>query len=168
MVRRLLKPSPRARLSERVEELTATRAGVVTAHEAELRRMKQDLQDGTQARPVSLSMRLGLANRAYEHDAASARELLDDAQDQAEEALTELRHVVRGIHPPILTDRGPAGAVRAPHRQHTDTAPTPSPTTGHPRTTAHPAPTLVRYAVPGTSPCHQAEGWGHARHPTPT
>ncbi|MFE7573013.1 sensor histidine kinase, partial [Streptomyces sp. NPDC057539] len=39
--------------------------------------------------------------------------LLNDAQDQAEEALTELRHVVRGIHPPILTDRGLTGAVRA-------------------------------------------------------
>ncbi|MDQ1027014.1 signal transduction histidine kinase [Streptomyces umbrinus] len=109
----LLKPSPRARLSERVEELTATRAGVVAAHEAELRRMEQDLQDGSQARLVSLSMRLGLAKRAYEHDPATARKLLDDAQDQAEEALTELRHVVRGIHPPILTDRGLAGAVRA-------------------------------------------------------
>ncbi|MFD3379048.1 MULTISPECIES: histidine kinase [unclassified Streptomyces] len=109
----LLKPSPRARLSERVEELTATRAGVVAAHEAELRRIEQDLQDSTQARLVSLSMRLGLAKRAYERDPAAARKLLDDAQDQAEEALTELRHVVRGIHPPILTDRGLAGAVRA-------------------------------------------------------
>ena len=43
----------------------------------------------------------------------AARKLLDDAQDQAEQALTELRHVVRGIHPPILSDRGLAGAVRA-------------------------------------------------------
>ncbi len=109
----LLKPSPRARLAERVEELTATRAGVVAAHEAELRRIERDLHDGTQARLVSLSMRLGLAKRAYERDPAAARKLLDDAQDQAEEALTELRHVVRGIHPPILTDRGLVGAVRA-------------------------------------------------------
>jgi signal transduction histidine kinase len=109
----LLKPSPRARLTERVEELTATRAGVVAAHEAELRRIEQDLQDGTQAGLVALSMRLGLAKRAYERDPAAARKLLDDAQDQAEEALTELRHVVRGIHPPILTDRGLVGAVRA-------------------------------------------------------
>ncbi|MEV0558064.1 histidine kinase [Streptomyces sp. NPDC050597] len=109
----LLQPSPRARLSERVEELTATRAGVVAAHEAELRRIEQDLQDGTQARLVALSMRLGLAKRAYERDPVAARKLLDDAQDQAEEALTELRHVVRGIHPPILTDRGLVGAVRA-------------------------------------------------------
>jgi signal transduction histidine kinase len=58
-------------------------------------------------------MRPGLAKRAYERNPAAARVLLDDAQTQAEEALAELRHVVRGIHPPILTDRGLAGAIRA-------------------------------------------------------
>ncbi|WP_405908278.1 histidine kinase [Streptomyces sp. NBC_00828] len=109
----LLKPSPKARLVERVEELTETRAGAIAAHGAELRRIERDLHDGTQARLVALSMRIGLAKRAYERDPEAARKLLDDAQDQAEEALTELRHVVRGIHPPILTDRGLAGAVRA-------------------------------------------------------
>jgi signal transduction histidine kinase len=109
----LLKPSPKARLVERVEELTETRAGAVAAHGAELRRIERDLHDGTQARLVSLSMRIGLAKRAYDRDPEAARKLLDDAQDQAEAALTELRHVVRGIHPPILTDRGLAGAVRA-------------------------------------------------------
>lgn len=126
--RALLKPSPdaerNAELAERVEELTVTRAGAVAAHGAELRRIERDLHDGTQARLVSLSMRVGLARRAYDKQVAAApgaaapdpdvvRKLLDDAQDQAEEALTELRHVVRGIHPPILTDRGLVGAVRA-------------------------------------------------------
>ena len=109
----LLKPSPKARLTERVEQLTQTRAGAIAAHSAELRRIERDLHDGTQARLVSLSMRIGLAKRAYDHDPDGARRLLDEAQQQAEEALAELRHVVRGIHPPILTDRGLAGAVRA-------------------------------------------------------
>lgn len=113
----LLKASPEAeraaRLTERVEELTVTRAGAVAAHGAELRRIERDLHDGTQARLVSMSMRVGLARRAFDKDPEAARKLLADAQDQAEEALTELRHVVRGIHPPILTDRGLAGAVRA-------------------------------------------------------
>ncbi|MBW8088572.1 MULTISPECIES: sensor histidine kinase [Streptomyces] len=115
--RALLMPSPEAlrtaRLAERVEELSQTRAGAVAAHGAELRRIERDLHDGTQARLVALSMRVGLARRAYEKDPDAARKLLEDAQDQAEEALTELRHVVRGIHPPILTDRGLVGAVRA-------------------------------------------------------
>ncbi|WP_371670475.1 histidine kinase [Streptomyces sp. NBC_00289] len=109
----LLEPSPKARLAARVEELTETRADAIAAHGAELRRIERDLHDGAQARLVALSMRIGLAKRAYDHDPEAARRLLDDAQDQAEEALTELRHVVRGIHPPILTDRGLAGAVRA-------------------------------------------------------
>jgi signal transduction histidine kinase len=109
----LLKPSPRARLTERVEQLTQTRAGAIAAHSAELRRIERDLHDGAQARLVSLSMRIGLAKRAYDRDPQAAWRLLEEAQEHAEEALAELRHVVRGIHPPILTDRGLAGAVRA-------------------------------------------------------
>ncbi|MEU7293239.1 histidine kinase [Streptomyces exfoliatus] len=113
----LLAPAPSAArdaaLAARVEQLTATRAGAVAAHGAELRRIERDLHDGAQARLVALSMRIGLARRAYDSDPATARKLLDDAQTQAEEALAELRHVVRGIHPPILTDRGLTGAVRA-------------------------------------------------------
>ncbi|MFJ9431097.1 sensor histidine kinase [Streptomyces sp. NPDC101490] len=115
--RTLLTPAPSAvrdaALAARIEQLTATRAGAIAAHGAELRRIERDLHDGAQARLVALSMRIGLAKRAYESDPVAARGLLDDAQTQAEEALAELRHVVRGIHPPILTDRGLTGAVRA-------------------------------------------------------
>ncbi|MFK0214200.1 sensor histidine kinase [Streptomyces sp. NPDC090298] len=115
--RALLTPVPSAArdaaLAARIEQLTATRAGAIAAHGAELRRIERDLHDGAQAHLVALSLRIGLARRAYDSDPASARKLLDDAQTQAEAALTELRHVVRGIHPPILTDRGLTGAVRA-------------------------------------------------------
>ncbi|MDC0771440.1 sensor histidine kinase [Streptomyces sp. HD] len=109
----LLRPSPKAQLAARVEQLSATRADAIAAHGAELRRIERDLHDGAQARLVSLSMRIGLAKRAYDRDPDAARGLLDDAQEQAEQALSELRQVVRGIHPPILTDRGLVGAVRA-------------------------------------------------------
>ena len=109
----LLRPPRGALLARRVAELTATRAGAIAAHGAELRRIERDLHDGAQARLVGLSMRIGLARRAYERDPRAGRKLLDEAQEQAEAALAELRHVVRGIHPPILTDRGLAGAVRA-------------------------------------------------------
>ncbi|TMU99386.1 hypothetical protein FGK60_17800 [Streptomyces sp. DASNCL29] len=102
-----------ARLARRVEELVETRAGAIAAHGAELRRIERELHDGTQARLVSLSLRIGLAKRAYDRDPPAARRMLEDAQDLADEALAELRHMVRGMHPPILTDRGLAGAVRA-------------------------------------------------------
>ncbi|MFF9204612.1 histidine kinase [Streptomyces sp. NPDC014986] len=109
----LLRPSPQAVLAARVDELTETRADAIAAHGAELRRIERDLHDGAQAHLVSLSMRLGLARRAYDHQPETARKLLDEAQEQAEQALSELRHVVRTVHPPILSDRGLAGAVRA-------------------------------------------------------
>ncbi|NEE19234.1 sensor histidine kinase, partial [Streptomyces sp. SID7499] len=76
------------------------------------RRIERDLHDGAQARIVALSMRIGLAKQLLDRDPAAARARLDEAQDGADAALAELRHVVRGIHPPVLTDRGLAGAVR--------------------------------------------------------
>ncbi|MFE2068622.1 histidine kinase [Streptomyces sp. NPDC059467] len=109
----LLRPSPKALLAARVQALAATRADAIAAHEAELRRIERDLHDGAQARLVALSMRIGLAQRAYDRDPEGARTLMAEAQNQVQEALTELRQVVRGIHPPILTDRGLVGAVRA-------------------------------------------------------
>ncbi|MGW7421709.1 histidine kinase [Streptomyces sp. NPDC054813] len=109
----LLKPSPQALLTAKVERLAQTRADAIAAHGAELRRIERDLHDGAQAQLVALSMRIGLARRAYGGDRETGLLLLEEAQKQAEKALTELRQVVRGIHPPILSDRGLAGAVRA-------------------------------------------------------
>ncbi|MFH8515386.1 sensor domain-containing protein [Streptomyces gelaticus] len=111
--RLLLTSSPSAALAERIAQLTESRAGAVEAHGAELRRIERDLHDGAQARIVALSLRIGLARQLLDSDPAAARIRLDEAQDGAEAALAELRHVVRGIHPPVLTDRGLAGAVRA-------------------------------------------------------
>ncbi|WP_329193299.1 sensor histidine kinase [Streptomyces sp. NBC_01435] len=111
--RSLLTTSPSAALAERITQLTESRAGAVEAHGAELRRIERDLHDGAQARIVALSLRIGLARQLLDSDPAAARIRLDEAQDGAEAALAELRHVVRGIHPPVLTDRGLAGAVRA-------------------------------------------------------
>ncbi|WP_406422817.1 sensor histidine kinase [Streptomyces sp. NBC_00873] len=111
--RSLLTSSHSAELADRIAQLTESRAGAVEAHGAELRRIERDLHDGAQARIVALSMRIGLARQLLDRDPATARLRLDEAQDGAEAALAELRHVVRGIHPPVLTDRGLAGAVRA-------------------------------------------------------
>ncbi|MEO3742504.1 histidine kinase [Plantactinospora sp. B5E13] len=113
--RALLTPGPgrSAQLAERIATLTATRADAIAAHGAELRRIERDLHDGAQARLVALSMRVGLARRQFDRDPEGARSLLDAAQDQAEQALAELRQVVRAIYPPILSDRGLVGAVRA-------------------------------------------------------
>ncbi|MDA0565053.1 sensor histidine kinase [Streptomonospora sp. S1-112] len=101
------------RLAERVETLSHTRAGALDAHAAELRRIERDLHDGTQARLVALAMRLGLARSRIDEDPEQAARLLAEAQSGAEEAMTELRQVIRTIYPPVLSDRGLVGAVEA-------------------------------------------------------
>ncbi|WP_329001418.1 histidine kinase [Kribbella sp. NBC_00709] len=102
-----------AMLSQRVDELTKSRAGAVDSHGAELRRIERDLHDGTQAQLVSLAMRIGIAKQTMAEDPEKAAKLLDDARDGAEQAMTELRGVLRTMYPPILADRGLAGAVSA-------------------------------------------------------
>ncbi|MGC4892373.1 sensor histidine kinase [Micromonospora sp. DT31] len=109
--RRLLPLPPGVDLSLRVAELTATRAAALDAHAVELRRIERSLHDGTQNRLVAVNVLLGAARRALRRDPARADEILERAQSAAEQALGELRTVVRGILPPVLDDRGLAGAL---------------------------------------------------------
>jgi hypothetical protein len=109
--RKMLAPSPGTDLSLRVAQLTATRAAALDAHAVELRRIERSLHDGTQNRLVAVTVLLGAARRALTRDPAMAGEVLDRAQDAAEQALAELRTVVRGILPPVLADRGLTGAL---------------------------------------------------------
>jgi signal transduction histidine kinase len=109
----LLAPTEAARLALRVAHLTATRADTVDAQAAELRRIERDLHDGAQARLVALSMSIGLAEELVERDPTAVRRLLAEARETSGQALVELRDLVRGIHPPVLAERGLDGAVRA-------------------------------------------------------
>jgi signal transduction histidine kinase len=102
-----------AQMADRIETLTSSRAGVVDVQGSELRRIERDLHDGAQARLVSLGMSLGMAEQKLTEDPARAAELLAEARAGAEAALRELRALARGIHPPVLTDRGLQAAVTA-------------------------------------------------------
>ncbi|MEU7908415.1 sensor domain-containing protein [Actinoplanes sp. NPDC049118] len=108
-----LAPTKAAELRLRVAQLTETRADTVDAQAAELRRIERDLHDGAQARLVSLGMTIGLAEEMIERNPAAARKLLAEAREASGTALLELRNLVRGIHPPVLAERGLDGAVRA-------------------------------------------------------
>src|SRR3984957_14249474 len=112
LARRLL--GPRRDLAARVTELEISRERVVDAAEAERRRIERDLHDGAQQRLVALAMELGRAQAKFADDLDAARELVDQAHVQAKEALTELRNLVRGVHPPVLTDRGLDAALSGP------------------------------------------------------
>ena len=111
--RLLLAPTSGAELRLRVAHLTSTRADTIDAQAAELRRIERDLHDGAQARMVSVGMTIGMAERLVRRDPAAALKLLAEARATSTSALAELRHLVRGIHPPVLAERGLDGAVRA-------------------------------------------------------
>jgi len=111
--RSLLSVSEKSRLALRVEQLTESRAETVDTQAAELRRIERDLHDGAQARLVALGMSLAMAEQQLERDPAGARALLSEARTASSDALAELRDLVRGIHPPVLAERGLDGAVQA-------------------------------------------------------
>lgn len=108
-----LAPTPQMTLAARVERLTETRTDAVDTSAAELRRIERDLHDGAQARLVAMGMSLGTIEALIEKDPAKAKELLAAARTNSAEALAELRDLVRGIHPPVLAERGLGDAVRA-------------------------------------------------------
>ena len=113
VIRALLGPTEQARLRARVEQLAASRADTVDSQAGELRRIERDLHDGAQARLVSLGMSLGLAEQLLHEDPQAVQRLLVEARESTAGALTELRDLVRGIHPPVLADRGLDGALQA-------------------------------------------------------
>ncbi|GAA0645034.1 sensor domain-containing protein [Streptomyces malaysiensis subsp. malaysiensis] len=111
--RAFLDPTPHMQLEQRVRRLTETRHDAVDTSAAELRRIERDLHDGAQARLVAMGMSLGTVEALIERDPAKAKELLAAARTNSAEALAELRDLVRGIHPPVLAERGLGDAVRA-------------------------------------------------------
>jgi signal transduction histidine kinase len=104
----------------RVRELERSRALVVDDAAARLRRIEQDLHDGAQAQIVAVVMKLGLAKEYLasvvsgtgRNDFDRILELVDAAHRGAMEAITELRDLARGIHPPAL-DEGLSAALAA-------------------------------------------------------
>jgi signal transduction histidine kinase len=110
---RLLAPSTEEVLTERVEELTESRSAVMRAMHLERRRIERDLHDGAQQRLVSLAMELGLAREKLESDPEAARKLIEASHEDAKLVLSDLRDLVRGIHPAVLTDRGLDAAISA-------------------------------------------------------
>ncbi|MGW8887386.1 sensor histidine kinase [Streptomyces sp. NPDC055749] len=113
IARSVLAPTQEQELAQRIDRLTETRHEAVDTAAAELRRIERDLHDGAQARLVAMGMNLGTIEALIEKDPAQAKKMLAMARESSAEALTELRDLVRGIHPPVLAERGLGDAVRA-------------------------------------------------------
>ena len=108
-VRWALGPTKRTRMAA----LSQTRREIRDSSAAELRRIERDLHDGTQARLVAMGMTINTAQAMMRSNPEAAEALLTEAKNASVTALGELRDLVRGIHPPVLADRGLGDAVRA-------------------------------------------------------
>ncbi|WP_018386882.1 sensor histidine kinase [Wenjunlia vitaminophila] len=118
LTRSALSPSRKRDLRLRVEQLTESRSEALDTSAAELRRIERDLHDGAQARLVAMGMHLGAVEQLLERDPEQAKHLLAQVRQSSADALHELRDLVRGIHPPVLAERGLGDAVRALALRH--------------------------------------------------
>jgi signal transduction histidine kinase len=100
-------------LRQQVSELTQSRDAAGEAEVHTLRRLERDLHDGPQQRLVRLGMDISAAQRRLDDDPGQARALLDDALQQSQDTLAEIRRLSRGIAPPILAEQGLGPAVTA-------------------------------------------------------
>jgi signal transduction histidine kinase len=104
----------RLAFAERARDLEGKRAAAVEAAAARLRGIERDLHDGAQVRLTALAMTLGEIKEALagRGDSAQTLALASEAHRTAKDALSELRDLVRGIHPPVL-DRGLDAALHS-------------------------------------------------------
>jgi signal transduction histidine kinase len=112
-LRPLLGLAANADLVHRVQRLTESRNVAVDTAAADLRRLERDLHDGAQARLVALGMHLRAVEKLIPTSPDAALALVAEARETSARALTDLRELVRGVHPPVLADRGLGDAVRA-------------------------------------------------------
>lgn len=113
IARGLLGPTRATELAGQVTALASSRAETRDSAASELRRIERDLHDGVQVKLASLGMSLGLVEQLLETDPERARTLLAEASTSTSSTMADLRAVVRGIHPPVLADRGLTGAVES-------------------------------------------------------
>ncbi|MEU4214908.1 histidine kinase [Actinoplanes sp. NPDC026623] len=109
----LLGPTTARRLAGEVQRLNTARVRAGDTQTAEMRRIERDLHDGIQGRLVALGMAAATAEKLVDSSPGAAKALLGQVRGGTAEALAELRRVVRGISPPVLTERGLADALRA-------------------------------------------------------
>ncbi|MBO2455384.1 sensor domain-containing protein [Actinomadura barringtoniae] len=108
--RALLQSAPNQRLREELVEVSRSRARLVDAFEAERHRIERDLHDGAQQSLLGLTLQISMARLDVPPDSPAA-ERIDEAHRQAKDLMNELRELIRGIHPRVLTDRGLTAAL---------------------------------------------------------
>ena len=100
-----------------IEDLRSSRQRLVAAADEARRRLERNLHDGAQQRLVALRITLGLARQVAGSSSQEVDELLAQTEQEAQDALEELRDLARGIYPPLLADLGLAAALEAQARK---------------------------------------------------
>jgi signal transduction histidine kinase len=95
----------------RLTELEESRQRIVSAGDAERRRLERDLHDGAQQRLVAIALQLRLVQGRIREDPSMAEELVETASGEVAESLSELRELARGLHPAVL-EQGLAPALQ--------------------------------------------------------
>lgn len=100
------------------EDLRESRLRIVSAGDAERRRLERDLHDGAQQHLVAMAVKLRLAEDLTEEDPAEAASVIGELRRDLKDAIAELRALAHGIFPPLLSSGGlrealPAAATRA-------------------------------------------------------
>jgi signal transduction histidine kinase len=106
-----------AELRARLVDLQASRARLVETADTERRRIERNLHDGAQQQLVALKIALGLARQLVTSAPGEAAGLIAQTEQQAADALEELRELARGIYPPLLADLGLRAALEAQARK---------------------------------------------------
>jgi signal transduction histidine kinase len=101
------------------DELRASRSRLVSAADAERRRIERDIHDGAQQHLAALAVNLGLARQLLgdgsdePDDLATVAALLEEMQADVRETITQVRDLAHGIYPPLLRQAGLPDALRA-------------------------------------------------------
>ena len=95
-----------------VQELRESRARLVSAQDAERRRIERNLHDGAQQRFANALLALGMAG-ANANAPDDREELIRGASREVQAGLSELRTLARGLQPPLLAEAGLIAAVQA-------------------------------------------------------
>lgn len=109
LARRCFGPSPLEVYERRIAQLSTSRADVIDAVNDERRRIERDLHDGVQQRLVGLAMLIGRARRAADPDRAA--ELIRQAHEESQQALSDLREVAWRVYPTALDAEGLQAAL---------------------------------------------------------
>ncbi len=108
--RALLLGGPDEQLRAELTEVTRSRARLADAFEAERRRIERDLHDGAQQKLLSLTLQLGMAQLDLPPGSPAAGAVAA-AHEQAKQLMAELRELIHGIQPQVLSDLGLPAAL---------------------------------------------------------